>query len=140
MTVTHADWPFDSPPNVACVTLQSNRGRCQARAHGDPRCARRGWQFLTGDAFDTAEAMLVSLRSLVERDPTLLELTDVQPGWTAWREHHGAPWIRQPEARQAGPMNRGREAMRAAQAASGMRITPQVRPRAPADHRGSRDR
>jgi len=38
------------------------------------------WQFLTGDAFDTAEAMLVSLKSMVSRDSPLLQLADIHPG------------------------------------------------------------
>jgi len=58
------------------------------------------WQFLTGDAFDKAEAMLVSLESMVARDCSLLQLADIQPGWMAWRESPDAPWGRQAEAEQ----------------------------------------
>jgi hypothetical protein len=59
------------------------------------------WQLLTGDAFDNTEEMPVSLRSMVERDQTLLQLADLQPGWMAWREHRDVPWSRQAEATQA---------------------------------------
>lgn len=103
MTVTHADWPFDSPPNVACVTVQSIVEGARPVLMATRDAHDGGWQFLTGDVFDTAEAMLVSLRSMVERDPTLLELAHVQPGWIAWRERHGAPWQRQAEASQTAP-------------------------------------
>lgn len=59
-----------------------------------------GWQFLTGDAFQIAEAMLVTLKSMVARDQTLLELAAMQPGWMAWREAPDAPRTLQAEAQQ----------------------------------------
>lgn len=94
------DWPFDSSPNVACLTVRSIVDGVKPVLMAS-RDARDGaWQFLTGDAFDASEETLVSLTSMVDRDPTLLQLADVQPGWMAWRERHGEPWSRQAEAQQ----------------------------------------
>ena len=95
MTLENSEWPFDSPPNVACITVRSivDVGKPVLMATRDADDG--AWQFLTGDAFEEAEVMLVSLRSMVERDSTLLELADVHPGWMAWREHHDSPWNRQ---------------------------------------------
>ncbi|MDM0069649.1 hypothetical protein [Variovorax sp. J31P207] len=94
------DWPFDSPPNVTCLTVRSIVEGVKPVLMASRDATDGGWQFLTGDAFDAADEMLVSLASIVDRDPTLLQLADVQPGWMAWREHRQAPWNRQAEAQQ----------------------------------------
>ena len=94
------DWPFDSPPNVACLTVRSIVDGVKPILMASRDANDGAWQLLTGDAFDAAEEMLVSLASMVDRDPTLLQLADVLPGWMAWREHRGAPWSRQAEAQQ----------------------------------------
>lgn len=41
-----------------------------------------------------ADAMIVALREVVERDSTVLEVADLQPGWQAVRETVGGPWTR----------------------------------------------
>lgn len=89
-------WPFDDPPNVAAVTMR------QVVHGGEPillvfRDAEDGsWQFLTGGSFEEPDGMLVSLRSMVERDPRLAELADLPPGWQAWRRRPDSPWERGP--------------------------------------------
>lgn len=93
-------WPFDSPPNVACFTVRSIVDGLKPVLMASRDEDDGAWQFLTGDAFDKAEAMLVSLGSMVARDCSLLQLADIQPGWMAWRESPDAPWSRQAEAEQ----------------------------------------
>lgn len=88
------EWPFDSPPNVACLTVQSIMDGTKPILLVTRDADDGMWQFLTGDVVNTAEAMVVSLRSMVLRDSTLLHLADVQPGWTAWRKDRGSPWER----------------------------------------------
>jgi len=99
MTSEPRDWPFESPPNVGCLTVRSIVNGIKPILMASRDGEDGAWQCLTGDAFDPAEEVLVSLASMVDRDPTLLELADVQPGWMAWREHREAPWSRQAEAR-----------------------------------------
>jgi len=55
------------------------------------------WQFLTGDDVSMADALLVSLESVVAHDPTLAALADLPEGWKATRSHIGAEWVREPE-------------------------------------------
>ena len=74
------NWPFDSPPNVACFTVRSIVDGVRPVLMATRDTDDGAWQFLTGDAFDTAEAMLVSLKSMVSRDSTLLQLADIHPG------------------------------------------------------------
>lgn len=100
MTSEPRDWPFDSPPSVACFTVRSIVEGVRPILMASRDAENGAWQFLTGDAFDAAEEMSVSLENLVGRDPTLLQLADLRAGWMAWREHRGAQWSRQAEARQ----------------------------------------
>lgn len=90
-------WPFEDAPNVATITVhQVVRGGqpilLVARDADDG-----GWQFLTGGPFDVADALVVSLGSMVGRDPTLGELADLPPGWQAVRPRVGAAWRRGPQ-------------------------------------------
>ena len=100
MSTEQQTWPFDSPPNVACFTVRSIVDGVRPVLIASRDADDGAWQFLTGDAFDMAEAMLVSLESMVARDQRLLQLADIQPGWMAWRERPDAPWNRQAEAGQ----------------------------------------
>jgi hypothetical protein len=100
-TRDNPEWPFDSPPDAACVTVKAIVEGARPVLMATRDTDDGAWQFLTGDAFDKQEAMRVSLRSMVERDPTLRQLADMQPGWMAWRSHRDAPWTRQAEATQA---------------------------------------
>ena len=89
-----SDWPFDDPPNVATFTVR------QIMKDGLPILFVRrdddGWQFLTGSAVTMRDAMLVGLKEIVSRDPSVADLADLDVGWQAWRERAGAPWVREP--------------------------------------------
>jgi hypothetical protein len=91
-----SDWPFADPPNVATVTT------VQVVRDGEPILLvyhdedDGAWQFLTATATNSMKnMMMVSLKSIVTRDPTVVELADLPLGWHAWREHIGAPWVRE---------------------------------------------
>ncbi len=57
------------------------------------------WQFLCGEAHESGEGpRVVGLNHLVERDPTLAEILDLQPGWETERLETGGAWIRRPIA------------------------------------------
>lgn len=92
--MAESKWPFDDPPNVATITVRQiidgGAPILLVRHDADDGC----WQFLTGGVVDMADAMVVSLREISERDPTVAELADLQPGWQATRERVGSPWRR----------------------------------------------
>ena len=52
------------------------------------------WQFLAGGDVASTDAMVVSLESMLNRDPCLGELADLAPGWQATRERTDSPWRR----------------------------------------------
>lgn len=87
------DWPFDQPPNAAAITLH-------AVLDGAPillvshDADDDGWQFLDGRAVDIDNAALISMAEAVALDPSIREVADLPPGWTAWRSSPGEPWQR----------------------------------------------
>ena len=88
-------WPFDQPRNCAVVS------RRQIVRDGAPvlfvshDLDDHGWQFLDGQPLAMADAMLVSFSGVVDADATLLELSDLPPGWVARRQSAESPWQRQ---------------------------------------------
>lgn len=53
------------------------------------------WQFHTGEDVDMGDAILVSLKEIVDYDPSVTVLNDLPLGWIAWREAESSSWIRQ---------------------------------------------
>jgi hypothetical protein len=87
------DWPFDQPPDAAAITVR-------AVLEGAPillvshDADDDGWQFLDGNEVDLDQAVLISMARAVGLDPSLREVADLLPGWTAWRSAPGGPWQR----------------------------------------------
>ena len=87
------DWPFDQPPDAAAITLR-------AVLDGAPillvshDADDDGWQFLDGSEVDIDKAALISMAEAVALDPSIREVADLPPGWTAWRTDLGEPWQR----------------------------------------------
>jgi hypothetical protein len=52
------------------------------------------WQFIGTSDASVADAKLVCLEEIVQLDPTVLEVADLEPGWQAIRESVGSPWSR----------------------------------------------
>ena len=89
-------WPFDQPQNCAIVTQRQcveNTLPILLVVHD---AEDHGWQFLSGLAFDMADAQLVALGGIVRVDPSLLTIADLPPGWQAARESAESDWIRIP--------------------------------------------
>jgi hypothetical protein len=91
-----ADWPFDDPEDVAVFTtrrIMDGHSSVLLVTHDEEES---GWQFLDSGDLEREDAMLVSLLSMTERDPSLLQLADLPVGWIAWRESPETPWRRSP--------------------------------------------
>ena len=89
------NWPFDQPRNCATLSLR------QIFQEGNPILFvshdedDHGWQFLTGEKQSETDAYLVALEEVVELDPTVLEVADLEPGWIATRQSVSEPWKRE---------------------------------------------
>src|SRR5690242_1368663 len=91
-----ADRPFDQPRNCAVFTLRTivfGGGPILFVSHD---ADDHGWQFLDGQAPDVANAAVVALETILRYDPSVQELADLPPGWTATRETTRSPWRRMP--------------------------------------------
>lgn len=94
MTDNHPDWPFDQGPNVAAVTST------HIIIDGDPILLvthyedDHSWGFQSGKPVSEKDGRVVSMSNILKRDPTVAEVADLEPGWSAERKQAGDPWIR----------------------------------------------
>jgi len=89
-----SDWPFDQPKNCGTIisrAILDGVSAIQFVSHDEDD---HGWQFLDNDTTEAEQAALVCLSHVVEIDPSILELADLEPGWTATREKIGDAWVR----------------------------------------------
>jgi hypothetical protein len=87
------EWPFTDPENTAVISTVGVINRHEAVClvcHDEDG----SWQFLDGEPFTVAEAMVVSLKEVVTFDHSLLELADLPSGWQAARESALSTWQR----------------------------------------------
>ncbi|MER8594993.1 hypothetical protein NKH33_26110 [Mesorhizobium sp. M1182] len=89
-------WKFEDPQNVAVFVNRKaiRNGRWVARVvHDDDDGS---WQFHADESedFDESDIMIISLKNMVEKDKTIMQLADLPYGWYAWRETKTSPWRR----------------------------------------------
>jgi hypothetical protein len=88
------EWPFDQGKNVAAVTtrqvLREGRPVLRVVHYFDDH----SWAFTCGTTSDPNDALVVSMKCVVEVDPTLLSIADLLPGWGASRDAPGLSWKR----------------------------------------------
>lgn len=87
-----ADWPFDQAPNVAAITtrqvIEQKLPILRVTHYSDDH----SWGFVCGTTEMTEDARVIAMSEALEIDPTLREIADLPPGWTAWREKVGSQW------------------------------------------------
>jgi hypothetical protein len=88
-------WPFVIPRNTVAVTTRSVMQENAPIVIVQNLADGEGWTFLDGQAFDVASALLVTIGSIYDRDPSIGVLADMPEGWVATREAHGASWRRE---------------------------------------------
>lgn len=53
------------------------------------------WQFHGAGEKSMADMLLVALKTVFFRDPTIIEIAELLPGWRASRSAVGGPWMRE---------------------------------------------
>lgn len=90
----HQDWPFDQAPNVATITtrqvLNGERPILIATHYSDDH----SWGFVCGSTNDTHDGRVIGMGEALKLDPTLREIADLPPGWSARRSAVGQEWTR----------------------------------------------
>jgi RNAse (barnase) inhibitor barstar len=87
-------WVFDQSPNCATFTSTHVMRHGKTITHAFHDESDHSWSFLSEEGARTEDAMIVSLEKVVKRDPSVLEIADLPPGWMAQRDSVGAPWRR----------------------------------------------
>jgi RNAse (barnase) inhibitor barstar len=87
-------WGFDQPPNAATMTTTHvmRDGAVITRAYHDEE--DHGWQFYSEHVTHTKDAMVVALEEIVALDQSIIEISNLPPGWMAQRTGRGFPWQR----------------------------------------------
>ena len=94
-------WPFDQPKNCGSIVSRAvieGRSHIAFVSHDEDD---HGWQFLDARSTGLDEATVVSLLSVVKVDPSVLQVADLEPGWTATRTNRDSPWVRAPNQARA---------------------------------------
>ncbi len=90
------DWKFSDPANTAVLVDRRiiHGGDWIAYVSHDEDDG--GWQFHNkqSEPLTEGDAMVVSLRNIVEHDPSVSELADLPIGFCAWRDAIGSAWRR----------------------------------------------
>ena len=86
------EWPFDQSKNCATYTIKQimNKEVPILVAYHD--IEDHSWEFLSNIETTMDDAMLVSLESITNIDPTVFEIAMIEPGYHAWREAVGKEW------------------------------------------------
>jgi hypothetical protein len=95
--MSEPEWPFDQPRNAASISLRSIVFGGAPILHVTHDEDDHGWQFLSFEDAREDDGCLVGLEAIVRKDPSVLELADLPPGWHAWRRSRDAPWQRAPQ-------------------------------------------
>jgi hypothetical protein len=88
-------WPFDQPKNCATFTTRQVIEGREPIVFVSHDAEDHSWQFIGTSGAAMADAMIVGMGEVVNRDPTLVELAGLPPGWQATRTYVGGPWTRQ---------------------------------------------
>lgn len=87
-------WPFDQAPNVAAITsvhiTKQNLPILLVTHYEDDE----SWGFQSGLPVTTEDSQLVAMKTIMQIDSSVAEVSDLEPGWSAERTAVGAPWKR----------------------------------------------
>jgi hypothetical protein len=92
--MTDATWQFNDPPNVAVIVNRKIVLEGDWIAYVSHDLDDGCWQFHTSQPEPVREedAMLVSLKNIVDRDPSINALSELPLGWHAWRDSQDSEW------------------------------------------------
>ena len=87
-------WEFDQERNVAAITTRQMVDEnlpilCVAHYEDD-----HSWAFTCGTTSNSEDLMVVGMGEIVDRDPSLHSIADLQPGWSAYRDSLDGEWKR----------------------------------------------
>ena len=87
-------WPFDQPRNCTAMTMRQILDGSEPILLVSHDADDHGWQFIGRTDANTEDGRLVCLEHMVTRDPSVLQLADLPPGWQAIRRSPKHRWQR----------------------------------------------
>lgn len=86
------NWLFEDQPNVAVITTKNilNNSSDILQVWHDKDDGM--WQFLDSTDIDEEDALIVSLKEIVELDNSILQLYSLPLGWVAFRNNRNSEW------------------------------------------------
>lgn len=91
---TGDDWPFDQPRNSTTITMRQVLEGSEPILLVSHDADDHGWQFIGYTDACTEDGRVVCLEAMVARDPSVLQVADLPPGWQAVRRSPKHPWQR----------------------------------------------
>ncbi len=87
-------WLFNDPQNLAVIANRKIIFEHAWISYVSHDSEDGAWQFHTNQPGPIAEsdAVVVSLKKIVDLDSTALYLSDLPIGWHAWRDSPDTPW------------------------------------------------
>ena len=89
------EWPFDQGEAVAAITTRQVVREGLPVLQVSHYAHDHSWAFTCGTTNNEADALVLSMKEIIDSDSSLLSIADLPPGWIAWRNSVGAPWQRQ---------------------------------------------
>jgi hypothetical protein len=87
-------WPFDQPRNCGVIAMRQVVEKEEPILLVSHDADDHGWQFIGSSDATIADGKVICLKHIVELDPSVLEVADLQPGWQAIRSSRRDPWHR----------------------------------------------
>ncbi len=88
------NWPFDQAENVATITTTKVVNEKFPILMVVNYQEDDSWAFTCGTTNRSEDLMIVSMRQIVEIDPSLESIADLPLGWSATRESVTSKWHR----------------------------------------------
>jgi hypothetical protein len=92
--MSNVTWPFDQARNVMAITTRRVIEEGHPIVHVTHFSEDHSWAFVDGAPFEMSSALMVLMGRVIDKDPSLLEIADLPPGWVATRQAVGDPWRR----------------------------------------------
>jgi hypothetical protein len=87
-------WPFDQTRNTACISTRPVFDQGHPILFAQHFEDDHSWVFGCGATKASESAMVVAMGEVFRRDPSIVLVSDLPPGWIAQRQDIDSPWIR----------------------------------------------
>jgi hypothetical protein len=88
------NWLFKEEPSASVVTQKKITDGVLPILYVFRDSVDGQWIFLADEKSGGDDVVILTLSEIITLDPSMKQLSDLPPGWKAWREAKGQPWSR----------------------------------------------